>query len=47
MKAVTDSFYGKEVGLPLLLLISSWSDQLAPYCFYTLGLCSLLISVLG
>jgi len=44
------------LGLPLLLLFSSRSDQLAPYCFalwlapycfYTLGLCSLLISGLG
>ena len=35
------------LGLPLLLLFSSRSDRLAPYCFYTLGLCSLLISGLG
>jgi len=44
------------LGLPLLLYFSSRSDRLAPYCFalwlapycfYTLGLCSLLISGLG
>jgi len=35
------------LGLPLLLLFSSQLDRLAPYCFYTLGLCSLLISGLG
>jgi len=42
--AVTDSFNGIEWGLPLLLLFSSRSDRLAAYCFYTLGLCSPLIS---
>jgi len=44
------------LGLPLLLHFSSWSDRLAPYCFalwlapycfYTLGLSSLMISGLG
>ena len=35
------------LGLHLLLLFSLRSDRLAPYCFYTLGLCSLLISRLG
>jgi len=44
------------LGLPLLLYFFSRSDRLtpycfalwlAPYCFYTLGLCSLLISGLG
>ena len=44
------------LGLPLLLYLSSRSDRLAPYCFalwlasycfYTLGLCSLLIFGLG
>jgi len=30
------SFYGTELGLHLLLLLSSWSDRLAPYYFYTL-----------
>jgi len=33
--AFTDSFYGKELGLPLFLFFSSRSDRLAPYCFYT------------
>jgi len=33
--AFSDSFYGKELGLPLFLLFSSPSDRLAPYCFYT------------
>jgi len=45
--AVTNSFHGIELGLPLLLLFSSQSDRLAAYCFYTLGLCSLQISGLG
>jgi len=31
--AITDSFYGIELGLPLLVLFSSRSDRLAPYCF--------------
>jgi len=35
MKEITDSFYGNELGVPLLLLFSSRSDRLAPYCFYT------------
>jgi len=44
------------LGPPILLYFSSRSDRLAPYCFalwlapycfYTLGLCSLLISGLG
>jgi len=56
MNAVADSFHGIELGLPLLLLFFSRSDRLAPYCFalwlapycfYTLGLCSLLICGLG
>jgi len=33
--AVTDCFYGTQMGLPLLLLFSSRSDRLAPYCFST------------
>jgi len=33
--AVTDSFYGRQLGLPLLDLFSSRSDRLAPYCFST------------
>jgi len=33
--AVTDSFYGIELGLPLLLLCSSRLDWLAPYCSFT------------
>ena len=33
--AFTDSFYGKELGLPLILLFSPRSDRLAPYCFST------------
>jgi len=32
---VTANFYGIELGLPLLLLFSSRSDQQAPYCFFT------------
>jgi len=32
--AITDSFYGTELGLPLFLLFSSRSDQLAPYCYF-------------
>jgi len=32
--AITDSFYGTELGLPLFLLFSSLSDRLAPYCFF-------------
>jgi len=34
--AITDSFYGTELGLPLFLLFSSRSDRLAPYCYFTL-----------
>jgi len=53
--AVTYSFHGIELGLCLLLLFPLRSDRLAPYrffwlvpyCFYTRGLCSLLISGLG
>jgi len=33
--AITDSFYGTELGLPLFLLFSSRSSRLAPYCFFT------------
>jgi len=33
--AVTDSFHGIELGLPLLLLFTSRSERLAPYCFST------------
>ena len=33
--AITDSFYSDELGLPLLLLFSSKSDWLAPYCSFT------------
>jgi len=32
---MTDSFYGTKLGLPLVLLFSSWSDQLAPYYYFT------------
>jgi len=45
--AVTDSFYGIELGLPLVLLLSPLSVQQAPDCFYTLGVCSILICGLG
>jgi len=33
--AFSDSFYGTELGLPLFLLPLTWSDRLAPYCFFT------------
>jgi len=33
--AFTNSCYSQESGLPLLLLFSSRSDRLAPYCFST------------
>jgi len=33
--AFTDSFYGKESGIPILLLFSLLLDWLAPYCFST------------
>ena len=33
--AITDNFYGNELGLPLFLLFSSRSDRLAPYCYFT------------
>jgi len=33
--AITDSFYGTELGLPLFLLFSSRLDRLAPYCYFT------------
>jgi len=36
MNTFSDSFYGIELGLPLLLLLSSPSDWLAPYCSFTL-----------
>ena len=31
----SDSFYGTELGLLLFLLLLTWSDRLAPYCFST------------
>jgi len=33
--AMTDSFYGTELGLPLFLLFSTRSDRLPPYCYFT------------
>ena len=33
--AITDSFYGTELGLPIFLLFSSRSDRLASYCYFT------------
>jgi len=35
MNPISDSFYGNELGQPLLLLFSSRSDWLAPYCYFT------------
>jgi len=40
MNAVTDSFHGIELGLPLLLVFSSRSDRLAPYWFSTFLACT-------
>jgi len=33
--AFSESFYGTDLGLPLLLLLLSRSDRLEPYCFFT------------
>jgi len=38
--AVTDSFYSIELGIPLLVLFSSWKDRLAPYCSFTFLACT-------
>jgi len=35
MNVFSDSFYSTELGLPLLLLLLTRSDRLAPYCFFT------------
>ena len=34
MNAVSATFYGTQLGLPLFLLLLTQSDRLTPYCFY-------------
>jgi len=33
--AFSDGFYGTELGLPLILILLTWSDRLAHHCFST------------